>query len=60
MLHVALIERGLGKTKWNGPGKLKLEGQKKDEECQKKVLVMTINDDTKVRMSEEGTGDDDQ
>ena len=30
------------------------------EECQKKVLVMTINDDTKVRMPEEGTGDDDQ
>ena len=29
MLYVALIGRGLGKTKWNGPGKLKLEGQKK-------------------------------
>ena len=30
------------------------------KECQNKVLVMTVNDDTKVRMPEEGLGDDDQ
>ena len=30
------------------------------KEFQKKVLVMTINDDSNVRIAEEGTGDDDQ
>ena len=30
------------------------------QEFQNKVLVMMVNDDTKVRMPEQGTGDDGQ